>query len=188
MKGSELFRKSKGVIKLITIVVSVFPFFLRRFLWDVFAIYGGKLSVAFRYILLKTMVKSIGDNVYVGKYVVIKNHSNISIGSNVSIHDFTYIDGAGGLDIGNNVSIAHNCSILTTNHQWNDNTKPIKYNKEEHKKVIINNDVWLGCGVRILAGVEINKRSVVAAGAVVNKNVVSNTVIGGVPAKLIKKI
>ena len=99
-----------------------------------------------------------------------------------------YIDGAGGIEIGNDVSIAHSSSILSTNHTWNDVTVPIKYNKETFSKVTIENDVWIGCGCRILAGVTLHERSVIAAGAVVTSTVESNSVYGGIPAKLIKKI
>ena len=90
--------------------------------------------------------------------------------------------------LGNDISIAHNTSILSSNHTWNDTNIAIKYNKEIFSKVTIKNDVWIGCGVRILAGVTINTRSIVAAGAVVNKTFDEKSLIGGVPAKLIKNI
>ena len=99
------------------------------------------------------MAKKIRNKVDIGKCVILKNVNKIV--NNVSIDDFLYIGGAGGLTIGNDVSIAYNCSNLTTNHQWSDLDKPIKYNKENYKSILINNDVWVGCGVRILAGVEI---------------------------------
>lgn len=54
--------------------------------------------------------------------------------------------------------------------------------------VEIENDVWIGCGVRIMAGVTIHKRSIVAAGAVVTKDIDSGSLVGGVPAKMIKEI
>jgi acetyltransferase-like isoleucine patch superfamily enzyme len=112
----------------------------------------------------------------------------ISIGNNVSIHPMCYIDGAGEIEIGNDVSIAYASSILTTNHTWNDSCIPIKYNKETFSKVKIDNDVWIGCGCRILAGVTLHRRSVIAAGAVVTVDVEPNSIYGGIPAKLIKKI
>lgn len=188
MKGRDQFKKYKVFITFAIKFMSIFPNGFKKFIWDSISVFGGKVFVGLRYALLKTMSKEAGDNVYIGKYVVLKNLSKIKIGSNVSIHDFTYIDGAGGLTIGNDVSIAHNCSILTTNHQWDDVETPIKYNKEKHQAVKIADDVWIGCGVRILAGVEINSRSIVAAGAVVNKNIEEKTIYGGVPAKRIKEI
>lgn len=64
---------------------------------------------------------------------------------------------------------------------------PIKYNAIDCGKVTIHSDVWIGCGVRILAGVEIFSHSIVAAGCVVTKDVSSDTLVAGVPNKIIKK-
>lgn len=188
MKGRSLFKFFRPLLNLMVLLFRFMPFFIISFLWDLISPFGGKISIAIRFILLKAKANSLGDNVYVGKYVEIKNISKLDVGSNVSIHNFCYIDAAGGLEIGDNVSIAHNVSILTTNHSWNNLSIPIKYNKETFKEVIIKDDVWIGCGVRILSGVIIETRCVVAAGAVVNKSFDRNSLVGGVPAKLIKQI
>lgn len=92
------------------------------------------------------------------------------------------------MQLSDNVSIAHSTSILSVNHTWDDATNPIKYNPVERSAVMIENDVWIGCGCRILAGVTVHTRSVVAAGAVVTKDVPSNVLVGGVPSKIIKSI
>lgn len=188
MKGSNLFRVFKYILYFLASLFQIIPKPIKNFLWDISSVFGGKLAVAFRYVLLKSTAKKIGDNVYVGKYVVLKNLQNVEIGNNVSIHDYSYLDGLGGLKIGDNVSIAHNCSILTTNHQWNNLELPIKYNSEILKEVLIDSDVWLGCGVRVLSGVTISNRSVLAAGAVVTKNVEANSIYGGIPAVKIKSL
>lgn len=188
MSGKIQFKKYKNALNIISKVFAISPLSIRYFLWDCSSISSSKLAVGLRYSLLKSMSDNVGDNVYIGKYVTIKNFHNIQIGNNVSIHDCCYIDGAGELTIGNNVSIAHHCSILTVNHQWNDSEKPIKYNSEVFKPVVIHDDTWLGCGVRVLAGVTIASRSILAAGSIVNKNVEPNSIYGGVPAKLIKNL
>lgn len=188
MNGKILFNTVKPILNLLVLILRVFPKFFKVFMFDILSIYSGKIFVGFRYIILKSLCKDVGENVYIGKYVTIKNHKNISIGDNVSLHDYCYLDGFGGLSIGNDVSIAHNSSILTTNHTWDNIDIPIKYNVEIIGKVVINNNVWIGCGVRILAGVNISERVVVAAGAVVNRNLDGASVYGGVPAKLIKQI
>jgi acetyltransferase-like isoleucine patch superfamily enzyme len=92
------------------------------------------------------------------------------------------------LKIGNDVSIAHQCSILTENHTWTDESLPIKYNPKAAAFVTIEDDVWLGCSARIMPGVKISRRSIVAAGAVVSSDVASRTIVGGVPAKVIKTL
>ncbi|AZB23010.1 acyltransferase [Kaistella haifensis] len=112
----------------------------------------------------------------------------MELGNNVSIHPMCYIDAAGGIKIGSNVSIAHSTTLISTNHTWDNVDLPIKYNPETFAEIIIEDDVWIGCGVRILAGVKIRRRSVVAAGAVVNKSFDNNALIGGVPAKFLKAI
>lgn len=188
MNGRKVFKKYKPIFNVLSKILTVSPSPVREFLWDISSVFGNKISIGIKYSLLKSVAKSIGDNVYIGKYVIIKNAHEMHIGNNVSIHDYCYIDAAGGLTIGDNVSIAHNCSILTTNHQWNDSTKPIKYNNESFEYVKINDDVWLGCNVRVLAGVTISNRTVLAAGSIVNKDVASNSLYGGIPAKLIKQL
>ena len=120
--------------------------------------------------------------------MILENLQSRSFGDNVSIHPFCYLEGAGGIEIGNNVSLAHVTSVLSVNHTWSYSELPIKYNPIEHAPVKICDDVWIGCGCRIMAGVTVYSRSIIAAGAVVTKDVEPNTLVGGVPAKCIKSI
>lgn len=110
------------------------------------------------------------------------------MGNNVSIHDFCYIDAVGGITVGDNVSIAHGSSLISFNHGWNDASLPIKYNPVTQAPIVIEDDVRVGCGVRIMPGVVLGSRSVIAAGSVVVKDVPPNTLVGGIPAKVIKNI
>lgn len=112
----------------------------------------------------------------------------MEVGENFSLHDFSYVDAQGGIKIGNNVSIAHNCSLITFNHTWDNHDLPIKYNQTIDGSITIEDDVWVGCGVRIMPGVILGSRSVIAAGSVVVKDVPPNTLVGGIPAKVIKNI
>jgi len=188
MSGRESFRKIKPILKICVICFSILPRRVSVFLLNVFSSMRGKFGMLLRYILVKNLSKSCGDNVSIAHNVELKNLNNISFGDNVSIHTNCYFDGFGGLSIGNDVSFAHNCSILTANHDWSDTSKPIKYNDVRASPVSIQDDVWLGCGVRVLAGISIDSRSIVAAGSVVTKNVESNTVVAGVPSKVLKHI
>ncbi|RZF58999.1 acyltransferase [Sphingobacterium corticibacterium] len=141
-----------------------------------------------RYVILKAKAKKIGDNVSIGCNTIIKRWDNFSCGDDVSIHEYCMIDCDGGITIGNQVSIAHSTSLISANHTWMDQDTPIKYNPVTTQGIAIESDVWVGAGVRILDGVVIKNRSIVAAGAVVNRSVESNSIVGGIPAKLIKKI
>lgn len=144
--------------------------------------------VLLRYLIVQGMVKECGTNIAIFSNVYLKNITNMKIGSNVSLHSLTYIDAIGGLDIGDNVSIAHNCSILTFEHGFNDKNIAIKYQPSNFNKVVINEDVWIGAGVRILSGAFIKSRTVIGAGAVVSKVLEPNGVYVGVPSKRIKDI
>lgn len=186
--GRHKFSKFKSVIVFLVKLNSLLPSFLNRGLLRLFGRTSGKVGLLIRYILIKNLAKKCGDNVSIHPNVYLFNVEHISFGDNVSIHPLCYLEGVGELSIGDNVSIAHNSSIMTTNHGWSDTSKPIKYNEQTNSEVIINSDVWVGCGCRILSGVEVGSRSIIAAGAVVVKNIEPNSIVGGIPAKVIKKI
>jgi acetyltransferase-like isoleucine patch superfamily enzyme len=186
--GREKFKKNKSIINFLVKFFGLFPKKMIWFLLRFFRNTNGKLGLLIRYLLVKNLAKQCGDNVSIQPNVFLFNLQNVSFGNNISIHPMCYIDGCGGIEIGNNVSIAHSSTIISSNHTWDDIQVPIKYNKETHEKVVIQEDVWIGCGCRILAGVHIDKRVVIAAGAVVAKNAEQNAVYGGVPAKLLKRI
>jgi acetyltransferase-like isoleucine patch superfamily enzyme len=90
--------------------------------------------------------------------------------------------------LGNNISIAHNSSILSSTHNYHNIDIPIKYNEMTLLPTFIKDDVWIGCGCRILGGVTINTRSIIAAGAVINRDCDGSSIYGGVPGKKLKQI
>lgn len=186
--GRKLYSKYSTVLEYCAKIIGILPKSIRNILLKLFRNTGGKIGIAIRYILVKTLAKSCGNNVLIKPYVFLENIQNISFGNNVSVHPFCYLEGSGGIDIGNDVSLAHNTSVLSVNHTWNNHDIPIKYNPIEHIPIKICDNVWIGCGCRLMAGITINSRSIIAAGAVVTKNVRENTIVGGVPAKEIKQI
>ena len=138
--------------------------------------------------MAKVYFLKAGNNIYIAALTVIKNQDRLSIGDNFSLHEFSYIDAAGGIELGDNVSIAHNCSLISFEHTWQDSDVPIKYNPTKLDAIKIGNDVWLGCGVRVLAGSIIEDRVVVAAGAVVRGLLETGYLYGGIPARKLKKL
>lgn len=84
-------------------------------------------------------------------------------------------------------SIAPNVVIVGSNHVFSDPTKTIKSQGTSSKGIVVDDDVWIGANVTILDGVHVGKGSVVAAGAVVNKDVPPMTIVVGVPAKVVKE-
>lgn len=188
MSGRDEFNKKKIYIKFLVYLCKKSPVFLIGFILKSLSGMSGRKGVLVRYLYGACFYKKIGDSVYIGNNCVIKNAENLAIGDNFSIHEFSYIDAIGGIVIGSNVSIAHSSSILSSNHNWIDRDTPIKYNDVVALPVVIEDDVWIGCGVRVLAGVHIETRVVVAAGAVVTGRLESGFVYAGVPAKKIKSL
>ena len=188
MTGRNITKKYRSVINFIALCLSILPKFVRIFIFESCRNLRGKFGILLRYLLIKHLAKSCGDNVCIKENVFLYHIQNISLGNNVSIHPLCYIDAIGEINIGNNVSIAHNCSILSFNHTYQDLNTPIKYNSLIMGKITIGSDIWVGCGSRILADVEIENRCIIAAGAVVNKSIPPYSIVAGVPAKVIKTL
>lgn len=118
---------------------------------------------------------------------VIRNlGEGIKIGNNVGINTRAFLGGQGGIEIGDNVIIGPDVKIFSENHNFENINIPIKDQGETRKKVVIGDDCWIGAGSIILAGVTLGNGTVVAAGSVVNNSLPEYSVIGGVPAKILK--
>lgn len=133
-------------------------------------------------------VISIGDNCVIDDHVSIAaQEEDITIGNDCYVNSFCFINGRGGLKIGDNVGIGPQTIIITANHIFSDKNVSISSQGYEKKKVIIEDDVWIGAGCRILCGVKIGKGAVVGAGTVATKNLEAFGVYAGVPAKLLRE-
>ncbi|MGR5341954.1 acyltransferase [Vibrio astriarenae] len=186
--SSKSFYKFQPFIGLLRKVFSIFPTPLLKILWSLFNSGDSNVSLLVRYLVLCSRVKQCGDNVFVGPNVSIRGFDKLTIGNNVSIHHCCYIDAKGGVNIGNEVSIAHQSSVLSFEHTWNDNHCPIKYNPLSFGKVVIKDDVWVGAGVRILSGATIESRTILGANTVVKGSLQGCSIYVGAPARLVKKI
>lgn len=108
--------------------------------------------------------------------------NNVKIGKNVVIQTNSLFMSAGGITIEDDVLVAANAQLISNNHD-----------PEEHqiltcKPVVLKRNCWIGAGATILPGVTVGENAIVGAGAVVTKDVEPNTVVGGIPAKLIKRL
>ena len=117
--------------------------------------------------ILTPFISDFGNRVKFGKKVFI-NHSAI-------------LSASGGIEFEDGVSIAPACRIATINHDFNE-----RHTKYTYGKVTIKKNAWIGMNVTICPGVTIGEYAVVAAGAVVTKDVPDYAVVGGVPAKVIE--
>ena len=109
---------------------------------------------------------------------------NIKVGKNVFINSGCCFQDQGGIEIGDDVLIGQQVVLATLNHDL----QPDDRANMTPAPIKICDKVWIGAHATILAGVTVGKGSVVAAGAVVTKDVPENAVVGGVPAKIIKII
>lgn len=114
--------------------------------------------------------------------------SGIKIGCNSLVGEYSVIRGQGGVQIGDRVYTSPFTQIIAVNHVFDDPNKPFVEQGISAQGIVIEDDVWLGAGAVITDGVRVGKGAVVAAGAVVTKDVPPHTVVGGVPAKIIKQI
>lgn len=114
--------------------------------------------------------------------------SRIKIGRDSLIGEYSVIRGQGGVQIGDRVYTSPFTQIIAVNHVFDDPNVPFVDQGITAEGIVIEDDVWLGAGAVITDGVRVGKGAVVAAGAVVTKDVPPHTVVGGVPAKIIKSI
>ena len=108
---------------------------------------------------------------------------NIQVGKNVFINACCHFQDHGGVTIGDDCQIGHNVVFATLNHGLTPEDRKTTY----PAPIVLGKNVWIGSNATILQGVTISDNAIVAAGAVVTKDVAANTVVGGVPAKIIGK-
>ena len=109
---------------------------------------------------------------------------NITVGKNVFINSCCCFQDQGGITIGDGCLIGHRVVIATLNHIL----EPARRAGMIPQPVVLGRNVWVGAGAVLLPGVTVGDNAVIAAGAVVSKDVPANTIVGGVPAKVIKNI
>jgi hypothetical protein len=126
----------------------------------------GEFGEGSRLMTPTTVVR--GKNVKIGKRVVIMNNSLFM--------------SAGGITIEDDVLVAANAQLISNNHA------PEEHSILTCKPVMLKRNCWIGAGATILPGVTVGENAIVGAGAVVTKDVEPNTVVGGIPAKLIKRL
>lgn len=109
---------------------------------------------------------------------------NITVGKRVFINAGCCFQDQGGIEIGDDCLIGHQVVFATLNHEQD----PFRRGNMQPAPIRLGRRVWVGAHATILAGVSIGDNSIVAAGAVVTKDVPENVIVGGVPAKILKRI
>lgn len=131
-------------------------------------------------------LKKIGVSCQFMSGVKIGSPFQVEIGNHVGINHHVELGGQFGLKIGDYVMIGPYSQILTANHKFESIEKPMKLQGIDGGPIIIEDDVWIGSFVVILPHVRIGKGSIIGAHSVVTHDVAPYSIMGGVPAKLIK--
>lgn len=140
------------------------------------------------------------EGVHLGNNVTIAKHSTlqctgviqeigvgIKLGNNSAIGAYSFLGGQGGISIGDNVIMGPNVNIFSENHEFQNPDIPIRLQKTSRKGVIIEDNCWIGANATIVDGVHIKSGCVVAAGSVVTNDFEPDSILGGVPARLISE-
>ncbi len=129
-----------------------------------------------------------GSNVTIWANTHIDFPSKLIVGNNVSINRNCVLNASGYIEIGNDVLIGPNVIIYSQNHNYKKKDIPIRLQGYSMKKVLIEDNVWIGANTIVLPGVTIGSNSIIGANSLVNKNVPKNTLVGGNPARVIKSL
>lgn len=127
-------------------------------------------------------MRNIGERSRIMPPLTVVRGNSVKIGRNVVVMNNSLFMAAGSITIKDDVMVAANVQLISNNHDLYDHQiltcKPVR----------LKRNCWIGAGATILPGITVGENAVVAAGAVVTKDVEDNTVVGGNPAKVIKRI
>jgi len=132
---------------------------------------------------LKVILKR---NAWLKSDVIVQGTGTLVIGENSYVSQFSVIGVNERIEIGENVMIANAVSLRDTDHEFGDLKSPMNQQGFTTAPVVVEDNVWLGHGVVVTKGVRIGSGAIVAANAVVTKDVPKNAIMGGVPARLIR--
>jgi acetyltransferase-like isoleucine patch superfamily enzyme len=153
----------------------------------VFSLPRFRLFIFFKKSLLVLMGAKIGKGVVIYPGVWVTPGRNLEIGDKVDLAKDVLITTTGGVYIGDRTLIGYRTQIISADHTIPKVGEPFPISGDVGKNVHIENDVWIGANCLITAGVRIGEGAVVAGGSVVTRDVEPNTIVGGVPAKLIRR-
>lgn len=144
--------------------------------------FPGFLGLGLRYLLYKALFGRLDGFCFIYAGARLDHVHGIEAGRALSVNSGAFVSGRGGLTLGNGVLIGPNAVIATTEHRFR-GERPISEQGHDAKPVRIGDDVWIGANAVILGGVRVARGTVVAAGAVVDRDTEAYTIVGGVPAR-----
>ena len=163
----------------------LFLYYTIGFLVPDLAFPGGRFFNALRCLLLKAILVHFGNNNEVDSHVYIGDGSDVQIGNRCQINHNSSLT---NVKIGNFVMIGPEVVFLSQMHRTDSIQIPmIEQGKLNFKQTIVEEDVWIGQRAIIMPGINIGKGSIIGAAAVVTKDVPPYAVVGGIPARIIKR-
>ena len=124
----------------------------------------------------------LGEQSWIGGYALVRG--DVEFGAHCTVNPYAMISGK--VRCGNGVRIASHASLVGFNHGYDDPDVPIYLQKHESRGITIGDDVWVGANAVIVDGITIGRGAVIAAGALVSKDVPEMAIVGGVPAKVLR--
>jgi acetyltransferase-like isoleucine patch superfamily enzyme len=145
-------------------------------------------AIKLRCILAKRVFKRCGEDVVIHHNVLFNSGRNIELGDGVFLNRDVMLDDRAALVIGDHAMVAAGVVIETHSHVYDDFSVPIRHGGRLSAPVRIGSNTLIGYKAAVMAGVTIGDRCVVASNSVVTKDVPDQTIVGGVPAKVIRKL
>lgn len=130
---------------------------------------------------------TLGEGVSLQKGVVISVGANakVELGAQSYLGEYTVVMAKLGISIGPGVMIAPHCVFADYEHDFQDASRPMTPEKFSSRPITVEENAWIGAGVKVLEGVTIGKGAVIGAGSVVNRDIPAYTIAAGVPVKII---
>jgi len=145
------------------------------------------VGVFLRGIAFRLMAQHCGGFAWIQPRVMLIHADRISVGKNFGVNTGSYLNGVGYIEIGNFVLIGDNVTISSGMHPIDRCDIPVFSRSTIPKKIVIENDVWIGAGAVIMAGVRLRQGTVVGANSVVTRDTEAYTVVVGAPARAIRR-
>lgn len=136
--------------------------------------------------LCKLFIKSCRGFSWVQPRVTIIHGDRITVGTHFAVNSGTYLNGLGGIELGSHVLIGSNVTISSGQHPIEGRFPPVFARQSLKKKIVIEDDVWIGAGAVIMPGVRLAQGTVVGANAVVTRDTEPYSVVAGAPARKIR--
>lgn len=137
-------------------------------------------------LLMKGRGARVGSRLKVWTGFWADRFDRLEIGDDVTIGKSVILIGAGGVTVGHRVMVGHGSKLISVGHRVPPGRGPMRFSGPVYGRVSIGDDAWLGAQVLLLPGVTVGEGAIVAAGAVVTKEVPPYALVGGVPARIIR--